>query len=172
MSLRLNFVAWGFGLMAAVAACGASQLGASDANFAKAKKMNAPGAEVFQRECAGCHGDKGEGLSGNPGLMGGGDLPLYKRDPATSTNPAFQQKSQYRTNQTTGDPRKAFKTAQDLYKYISTQMPLPESRMGSLKPEEYWAVINFILLGHGVSVPQGGVTEQNAASVDIQQHSD
>src|SRR5262245_34823054 len=114
MSLRLKFIAWGFGLTATVAACGASQIGASDANFAKAKKASPPGAEVFQRECAGCHGDKGEGLTGNPGLMGGGALPLYKRDPNTSTNPAFQQKSQYRQNQTTTqDTRKAFKTAQD-----------------------------------------------------------
>src|SRR5688572_15153758 len=75
---------------------GASQPGASDANLAKAKQIAAPGAEVYERECAGCHGKRGEGLSSSPGVMGSGTLPLYKRDPGDSTNPAFQQQAQYR----------------------------------------------------------------------------
>ncbi len=172
MSLRLKYVAWSFALMAAAFACGGgtTQPGASDANLAKAKQASAPGADVYQRDCAGCHGDRGEGLTQNPGLMGGGALPLYKRDPNTSTNPAFKTTTDRRENTTAGqqDPRKAFKTAQDLFDYVSTQMPLPSSRKGSLKPEEYWAVVNFILIGHGVNVPQGGVNDKNAASVDIQ----
>jgi mono/diheme cytochrome c family protein len=123
--LRVKLTAGGLCLIAAVA-CASTPPGASDANLAKAKKMSAPGADLFQRECAGCHGNRGEGLSANPGTMGPGALPLYKRDPATSTNPALQQQAQYRSNEQTmgADPRKQFETAQDLFAYVSTQMPV------------------------------------------------
>lgn len=171
MSLRLKMFAWGLSLISVAAvACSSTPPGATDANLAKAKQANPPGAELFQKECASCHGKRGEGMSSAPGTMGPGALPLYKRDPATSTNPAMQQQQQYRTNEQTmgADPRKQFKTAKDLYDYVSTQMPLPKSRAGTLKPEEYWAIVNFMLVSHGVNVPQGGVNESNAASVDIQ----
>jgi hypothetical protein len=46
-------------------------------------------------------------------------------------------------------------------------MPLPKSKAGSLKPEEYWAIINFMLIAHGSAVPAGGITPENAASVQI-----
>ena len=46
-------------------------------------------------------------------------------------------------------------------------MPLPKSRAGSLQPEEYWAVLNFMLVAHGTPVPEGGVTPDNAKSVPI-----
>jgi mono/diheme cytochrome c family protein len=169
--MRLKMIAWGLSLFSlAAVACASTPPGATDANLAKAKKVSAPGAAVFEKECAGCHGRRGEGMSSNPGTMGPGALPLYKRDPTTSSNPAMQQQAQYRTNEQTmgSDPRKEFKTAQDLFNYVSTQMPLPKSKVGTLKPEEYWAVVNFMLVSHGVDVPQGGVTEANAASVTLQ----
>jgi len=170
MSLRCKLT-WGLCLISlAAAACASTPPGASDANFAKAKKENAPGAELFEKECAGCHGKKGEGMASNPGIMGPGALPLYKRDPATSTNPALQQQAQYRSNEQTmgDDPRKEFRTALDLFNYVSTQMPLPKSKAGSLTPDQYWQIINFMLVSHGMNVPQGGVNASNAASVDLQ----
>jgi hypothetical protein len=54
-----------------------------------------------------------------------------------------------------------------LFNYVSTKMPLPKSRAGTLKPEEYWAITNFILVAHGSSVPDGGITPENAGSVQI-----
>jgi mono/diheme cytochrome c family protein len=172
MSLRLKLTAWGLCLMslAAVACSGGAPPGASDANLAKAKKMNAPGNDVFQKECAGCHGSRGEGVNPNPKIMGPGALPLYKRDPTDSTNPAMQQQAQYRTNEQTmgSDPRGEFKTAQNLFDYVSKQMPLPKSKAGTLTPEQYWAVVNFMLVSHGVNVPEGGVNASNAASIEVQ----
>jgi hypothetical protein len=46
-------------------------------------------------------------------------------------------------------------------------MPLPKTKAGSLTPEEYWAVVNFLLTGHGSAVPAGGVNAANAASVEV-----
>jgi len=153
-----------------VGACSATQLGATDANAANARKASTPGAEVFDRECAGCHGKKGEGLSAAPNILGAGALPTYPRD-QSSSNPAMNTGAQGQNQDTSRPPgaptRDPFRNAQDLHDYISKRMPLPQSRAGSLKPEEYWAVLNFMLVAHGVSVPPGGVTADNAKSVPI-----
>ena len=87
-----------------------------------------------------------------------------------STNPALQDPAErLRTaNLPPGaDVRGAFKTAEDLFKYISREMPLPRSKAGSLTPDEYWALTNFILLGHGVALPGNGVNPSNAAQVPM-----
>jgi hypothetical protein len=46
-------------------------------------------------------------------------------------------------------------------------MPRAPEKPGSLQPEEYWAIINFMLIAHGVYVPPGGVSAQNARSVKL-----
>jgi mono/diheme cytochrome c family protein len=170
MWLRLTLLASSLGL---IAACAGSAPSANasllDANLAKAKQVTPPGAEVFERQCAACHGQKGEGLSSAPPVIGPGALPTYKRDPNLSSNPAMQSQAQYRTNESVGaDKRGAFVTAKDLFDYTSREMPLPQSKKGSLSTEDYWAVVNYMLIAHGVNVPEGGVNEQNAASVKIQ----
>ena len=63
--------------------------------------------------------------------------------------------------------RDPFRTAQDLWSYVSTRMPRPKDRMGSLQPDEYWAITNFILTAHGSAVPKGGVNTGNAPTVEI-----
>jgi hypothetical protein len=60
-----------------------------------------------------------------------------------------------------------FETAAELYAYVSREMPLPKAKAGTLSPADYWAVVNFMLLTHGSSVPEGGVNEGNAAGVAI-----
>jgi hypothetical protein len=47
-------------------------------------------------------------------------------------------------------------------------MPLPAAKAGSLSAEQYWAIINFMLVAHGVQVPPEGVTEKNAGTVKLQ----
>lgn len=173
MSLVTSPSCWLVGALAVSAvlsACSVTPLGATQANLTTATQQSAPGAAVYRRECASCHGERGEGLAQSPPIMGSGALPVYERDPATSTNPAMQDPAErLRTaNLPPGaDVRGAFHTAQDLFKYISREMPLPRSKAGSLKPEDYWAVTNYVLLGHGVRVPAGGVNESNAAQVPI-----
>lgn len=168
---RLNR-AWfvGLGLSGALAAaCSATQLGATDANVATARQKASLGAQVYEKECAGCHGQRGEGLSAAPPVMGASALPTYPRD--QSANPAMAA-GPAQPNQDTARPagaptRDPFRTAQDLYDYLSQRMPLPKSRAGTLKPDEYWAVLNFMLIAHGTPVPEGGVTAENAKSVPI-----
>jgi len=154
--------------LAVIGGCSAPPLGSTPANHEKASRL--PGADVFGRACASCHGQRGEGLSQAPALMGSGALPLYKRDPATTSSPAFQDIAERQRQQSLppgADTRGAFKTAADLFKYVSREMPLPKSKAGSLSEGEYWAVVNFILVGHGSAVPAGGVTAANAATVEI-----
>ncbi len=148
--------------------CGATPLGATEANYAKASSL--PGAAVFEQNCASCHGQRGEGLAQAPAVMGAGALPLYVRDPSTTSNPAFQDIAEQQRKQSLppgADARGAFRTASDLFKYVSREMPRPLSKRGSLSPEDYWAVVNFILAGHGSALPAGGVTPANADSVLI-----
>jgi len=155
----------------ALGACSATPLGASEPNMANAKQKAGPGGELFDRECAGCHGKRGEGLTNAPAIIGTTALAEYPRDKSLSTSPAMSNNQQQQAGDTTRPPgapsRDPFHTAQDLYGYVSTRMPLPKSRAGTLKPEEYWAVVNFMLVAHGSAVPDGGINAGNAASVAI-----
>jgi mono/diheme cytochrome c family protein len=158
-------------LGSALAACSASPIGASDTALSKAQSKAGPGGDLYQKECAACHGKKGEGLTNAPGVIGSGALPEYPRDASLSTNPALSNSQQQQAGDSSRPPgapsRDPFRTAQDLYNYVSTKMPLPKSRAGSLKPEEYWAITNFMLIAHGSAVPEAGITADNAASVQI-----
>ena len=155
----------------ALGACSATQLGATDPNLASAKTKAGPGQEAYEKECAACHGKRGEGLSNAPAVIGATALPEYPRDKSLSTSPALSNNAQQQAADSNRPPgaasREPFRTAQDLYTYVSTKMPLPKSRAGSLKPEEYCAITNFMLIAHGSSVPEGGVTAENAGSVQI-----
>jgi cytochrome c len=119
-----------------LAACSSTPAGAQPTTLAKAKQL--PGASVYKRSCAGCHGQDGEGVSSMPAVMG---------DTAAA------------------DAR--FQTAADLFEYVSREMPLPKAKAGSLSAEDYWAVVNFLLVGRGSALPEGGVNEANAASVAL-----
>jgi mono/diheme cytochrome c family protein len=173
MSPRTSHLRWlvtGLAATLPLAACSVTPLGATESNLATASQNAAPGAAVYRRECAACHGERGEGLASSPAIMGSGALPMYERDPATSTNPAMQDPAERLRTQNLppgADVRGAFRTAQDLFAYVSREMPLPRSKAGTLKPEDYWAVTNYVLMGHGVAVPAGGVNPSNAASVPI-----
>lgn len=80
-----------------------------------------------------------------------------------------QVQTQKLTQVTGAASREAFRTAADVYRYISTRMPLPSQKAGSLAADEYWKILDFILISHGTSVPSGGVNESNAASVPLPQ---
>ena len=61
--------------------------------------------------------------------------------------------------------REPFRTAADLYNYVSIQMP--KKHPGSLGSQDYWKIVTFMLIAHGASVPPEGVDAQNAPSVTI-----
>jgi mono/diheme cytochrome c family protein len=163
-----------FGPLAAVAfaaACASTQHGASDANLAKAKSGAPDGFALFQQQCAGCHGARGESVSRAPRILGEGALPDYPSEHDLNADPAAGDPELLRLRAQTrpaGAPwRDPFRTADDLYRYVSKNMPLPAKQAGSLTSEQYWAVINFMLLAHGVPVPVEGVTTKNASSVKL-----
>jgi cytochrome c len=154
--------------LATASGCSTSSLGATEANYGQAVRL--PGADVYRSQCASCHGERGEGLAQSPPVMGSGALPLYERDPSTTSNPAFQDIAEQQRKQSLppgSDTRGAFRTAADLFKYTSREMPQPKSKAASLSQEDYWAVVNFLLVGHGSAVPAGGANEANAESVEI-----
>ena len=101
--------------------------------------------------------------------MGTGALPKFPRD-KSDMNQQFtdpQEIEQQVQTRAPGTPsREPFNHAGDVYNYMSNQMP--RDKPGSLKPEEYWAILSFILTAHGAPVPEGGVTPQNANSVSIE----
>lgn len=158
-------------LALALGACSATPLGATEPNLANAEQKAGPGGELFQKECAACHGKRGEGLANAPGVIGANALPTYPPDQALSTSPGMNSNVQQAMQESSRPPgvptRDAFRNAQNLYDYVSTKMPLPKSRAGSLKPEEYWAITNFMLLAHGSAVPAEGISDKNASSVPI-----
>jgi mono/diheme cytochrome c family protein len=119
--------------------CSSAPAGAQQSSVAEAKQQ--PGTSVYKRSCAGCHGDNGEGVSSMPAVMSGDE-------PGTEALGRFQ-------------------TAAELFAYVSKEMPLPKAKAGSLSAEDYWAVVNFLLVGHGSALPEGGVNEANAGSVQI-----
>jgi mono/diheme cytochrome c family protein len=146
--------------VAAVVACAATQRGASDVTLANAK--------LFEQHCSSCHGKKGEGITA-PAIMGPGALPTYPKDSNLANNPAFADPSELKLRELSrpaGAPkREPFNTAQDVFTYIHERMPMRAA--GSLRPDEYWAILSFMLLAHGVNVPAGGVNSSNAGTVAI-----
>jgi cytochrome c len=104
----------------------------------------ADGAKLFADNCASCHGDKGEGGKKAPPLVGKSALPL---DPPTG---AKLRKVQ-------------FKTAKDVLAFISEKMPL--KKPGSLKPEEYAAILAFDLKANGVDVTNKKIDAASAEKI-------
>jgi mono/diheme cytochrome c family protein len=154
--------------IAAIAACAATQRGASDANMASANAKAADGAKLFAQQCAGCHGQRGEG-SKAPEIMGTGALPTYPKQSNLGNNAAFADPSELQLREAAraaGAPKRdPFNTAQDVYNYISKRMPFKAA--GSLRPEEYWSILNFMLFAHGAVVPADGVNATNASTVQL-----
>jgi mono/diheme cytochrome c family protein len=156
---------------ATVTACAATQYGATDANLARARSGSAKGATLFNQQCAGCHGQRGESASSAPRILGEGALPEYPRarnvnaDPATGDPEALKLQAQSRP---AGAPwRDPFRSAKDVYSYVSKNMPPSEAQREALSGDDYWAIVNFMLLAHGVQLPPEGVSEKNATSVKL-----
>jgi cytochrome c len=157
-------------LGAIVTACAATQFGATEANLARARTVTNRGNELFAKECAECHGDRGEGLAQAPSILGPGALPVYPRDSAGAGSLAINDPEQLRIRQQTrpaGAPwRDPFRTAQDLFGFLKTHPA--KKRAEPVAAADYWALVTFMLAAHGSAVPADGVNADNATSVTIQ----
>ena len=151
------------------AGCAATQVGATAADLARARDQANPGATIFASECAQCHGQRGEGLGATPALLGPGGLPEYPRSTGSLSDPTVIDPQQLQIQQQSrpagAGSRDPFRNAQDLYNFISRQMP--KGSPGKLKPDEYWALVNFLLSAQGATLPPGGIGPANATSIPI-----
>jgi mono/diheme cytochrome c family protein len=152
-------------------ACSSTPRGATAANLAKAQRAAPSGAALFEQHCASCHGQRGESVGRAPRIMGAGALPELPPEHNVNADTAAGDPELLRLRAQTrpaGAPwRDPFRSAQDLYRYVSTSMPLPADKAGSLSPQQYWAIIDFMLQAHGAQVPPEGVTQTNANSVKL-----
>lgn len=136
-------VLWTILLVAFFGACAGSSGGASDPALATAKRSQAEGARVYEKQCAACHGTNGRGGPGAPAVIGPGSLPREH------------------------DDRAPFHTAADLFAYTKAKMPLPPSLAGSLSDEQYWSVVAYMVAANGIALPGGELNAANAASVKL-----
>lgn len=106
-----------------------------------------------------------------PRILGPGALPEYPAEQNLNADPAAGDPELLRLRAQTrpaGAPsRDRFRNVEDLFRYVSANMPRAPEKPGSLQPEEYWAIINFMLVAHGIDVPPGGVNAGNASSVKL-----
>ncbi|MCA9620901.1 MAG: cytochrome c [Myxococcales bacterium] len=102
------------------------------------------GVWLYGQHCAGCHGDDGEGDDASPPLAGEGALPLEPPEGA--------------------ERKQRFEHASDLFAYVSTEMPPLEP--GSLAPDEYYALVRYLLQQAGRKV-EVDVTASNAPSLTL-----
>lgn len=143
--------------------------GGTSESLARARNETTEGARLYQQYCSSCHGERGEGASG-PAILGVGALPEYPRARDVSTNQAVYDEELMRAQALTrpaGAPwRDPFKTALNLYDFVSKQMPRPKDRMGTLKPEQYWDIVSFMMTVQGVNVPANEIPRR-ASTIPI-----
>jgi mono/diheme cytochrome c family protein len=149
--------------------CAVTQMGATPDELARAQGQAGQGATVFASECAKCHGQRGEGMGGVPAILGPGALPEYPRSAVASNDPALSDPQllqiQAQSRPAGAAWRDPFRSAQDLYTFLSTHMP--KGHAGELKPADYWAVASFMLAAQGAGLPAAGVGPANANSIQV-----
>ncbi|HEY5920902.1 MAG TPA: cytochrome c [Kofleriaceae bacterium] len=88
------------------------------------------GKQLYVQTCAECHGATLEGTGDGPALAGKHVLPL---EPRADSKRGMQ-----------------FRTAGDVYAFAAQNMPADDP--GSLAPEQYQAIIAFVLGANGVRI--------------------
>jgi mono/diheme cytochrome c family protein len=104
----------------------------SGANLPAGSGTYARGVEVYAKQCAACHGPKGEGMAPFPKLVG-----------AEPTNFAFAEDT--KLTKTIGN---YWPYATTLYDYINRAMPF--ATPGVLPPEDVYSVVAFLLAENGI----------------------
>ncbi|SRR6266568_3163008 len=93
----------------------------------------ARGQQLYGKYCSTCHGDSGQGLKKAPPLVGKDALPLDPRPGAKLRKTQFH-------------------TAKDVADFAVKNMP--GKKPGSLKADEYWAILAFDLKANGVETKE------------------
>jgi cytochrome c len=155
MNKAIRATAWVASIFV-LAACGGTGAPPASPSSTSAAPLpaNAPfgdqateGAHLYAAHCASCHGASGEGMDG-PRVVGmaQGALPL---DPPPG--------AKYRRN--------TFHTAADVASFVVKAMP-PDAP-GSLREDQYWAILAFDLKANGVDLGPKHLDTATASSVVI-----
>lgn len=149
--------------------CAAIQTGATVDDLARARDQATQGANVYASECAKCHGDRGQGIGGDPDVLGPGALPENPRNSASASSSAMGDPQllqlQAQSRPAGAAWRDPFRTAGDLFTFLNTHMP--KGRVGELKSADLWAVTSYMLAVQGAPIPAGGIGPANANSIQI-----
>ena len=118
---------------------------AAPATFAEQVTL---GQKLYGEQCAGCHGNSGEGTKDGPAVVGldKGALPL---EPAAT--------AKYRKTQ--------FKTVADIADFVVKSMP-PKAP-GSLTAEEYLAILAFDLKANGIDLGDKKLDLELAKTLEV-----
>jgi S-disulfanyl-L-cysteine oxidoreductase SoxD len=118
---------------------------AAPATFAEQVTL---GQKLYGEQCAGCHGNSGEGTKDGPAVVGldKGALPL---EPAAT--------AKYRKTQ--------FKTVADIADFVVKSMP-PKAP-GSLTGEEYLAILAFDLKANGIDLGDKKLDLELAKTLEV-----
>jgi mono/diheme cytochrome c family protein len=122
------------------------------------------GAQLYWLHCQPCHGDRGQGLTDEW-------RDQYPPEDRNCWNAGCHGERPYEHGFTL--PRSVpaligpgtlarFQTADELHAFVSTAMPF--QARGSLKPEEYWAIVAWLARGHGV---EATLNADNAGAVRL-----
>jgi Cytochrome c len=129
----------------------------------------ARGTNVFSARCARCHGETGQGTDDVPVVLGTRALPEFARGDSVASRfmPRDPQRLeiQQQSHSRGGSLRGPFRTAQDLYDYVSVHKV---SQRGDLKPDEIWALVALMITAQGSTVPAEGIGPVNAVSTLIE----
>jgi cytochrome c len=131
---------------AALAFCGFVGTARGDKAAATGADQAAEGAKLYAKHCARCHGDAGQGTKKAPPVVGKDALPL---DPPTGAKIRKEQ----------------FHTAQDVAAFVAAKMPA--NKPGSLKADEYYAILAFDLKANGVDVSGKTIDPTTAAQIKL-----
>lgn len=160
-------LAIGLGAVVVVPLACAGQKGATEQQLAAARQKSGEGSTLYKEHCAECHGQRGEGQPGVPHVMGPSALPVKVKqkapDSSQMNDPAMRDRIQ-RTAVPGGgqEMRIRFNTAADIFKYMTEDHP---GLSNPVSDDQMWQVLTFMLDAHGLKVPPGGLTADNAASV-------
>ncbi|MCL2449483.1 MAG: cytochrome c [Polyangiaceae bacterium] len=156
---------------ACVLGCATTSTGATDADVARGRQASETGAAIVTTECARCHGRRGQGIADAPAILGPRALPEYARESPPSGIPGVQDPQmaeiEQRTEPAGAKMRLPFRTALDVYNFVSQHNRGPRIRSPQAKAAHDWAAVTFLLAAVGADLPAGGLTADNAGSVPL-----
>lgn len=149
------------------AACSVTPYGASDADLERAKSSALRGASLFESQCSACHGERGEGRGSTPPIIGPGALKRYPNESSLGSSTSASSDGQRGALRPPGPEqgRPEFVSAENLQSYLVHHMP--KIKREPLSDEDYWAVVEFMLIAHGRDVPAEGLSSRNGAKIAI-----